>query len=44
MAVVWRGIAQSTLEWAEKEDVRDKRLREAAQELIKKFPLKKTNK
>ena len=42
--VVWRGIAQSTLEWAEKEDVRDKRLREAAQELIKKFPLKKKGK
>jgi hypothetical protein len=43
-SVVWRGIAQSTLEWAEKEDVRDKRLREAANELIKKFPLKKKNK
>ena len=42
--VVWRGIAQSTLEWAEKENVRDKRLREASEELIKKFPLKKKNK
>ena len=42
--VVWRGIAQSTLEWAEKEDVRDKRLRDASDALIKKFPLKKKNK
>jgi hypothetical protein len=42
--VVWRGIAQSTVEDTDKPDVRDKRLREAAQELIKRFPLKKKNK
>jgi len=42
--VIWRGIAQSTVEDTDKDAVRDKRLREAAQELIKKFPLTKQNK
>jgi hypothetical protein len=42
--VVWRGIAQSTVEDTDKPDVRDKRLRDVAEELIKRFPLKKKNK
>ncbi len=42
--VVWRGIAQSTVEDTDKQDVRDARLREATAQLIKKFPLKKKNK
>jgi hypothetical protein len=42
--VVWRGIASSTVEDTDAPAVRDKRLREAAQELIKRFPLKKQNK
>jgi hypothetical protein len=41
---VWRGIAQSTVEDTDKPDVRDKRLRDVAEELIKRFPLKKKNK
>ena len=39
--VVWRGIAQSTVEDTDKPAVRDARLREAAAELIKRFPLQK---
>jgi hypothetical protein len=42
--VVWRGIAQSTVEDTDKTDVRDARLRDAIEELIKRFPLKKKNK
>jgi hypothetical protein len=42
--VVWRGIAQSTVEDTDKTDVREARLREAVAELIKRFPLKKKNK
>jgi hypothetical protein len=42
--VVWRGIAQGTVEDTDKPDVRDKRLRDVAEELIKRFPLKKKNK
>jgi hypothetical protein len=41
--VVWRGIAQSTVEGDDKPAVRDARLREACSELVKKFPLKKKN-
>jgi hypothetical protein len=41
--VIWRGIAQSTVEDTDKPEVRDKRLREAAAELVKRFPLKKVN-
>lgn len=42
--VVWRGIAESTVEDTDKPDVRDARLRDAIEGLIKKFPLKKKNK
>jgi len=42
--VVWRGIAQSTVEDTDKPDVRDARLREACAALVKRFPLKKKNK
>jgi hypothetical protein len=39
--VVWRGVAQSTVDDADKPEVRDARLREAADELVKRFPSKK---
>ena len=39
--VVWRGIAQSTVEDADSDQVRDERIHKAAQELIKRFPRKK---
>jgi hypothetical protein len=42
--VIWRGIAQSTVEDADKPAVRDARLREASAELVKRFPLKKKDK
>jgi hypothetical protein len=42
--VIWRGIAQSTVEDVAKETVRDARLKNAAEELVKRFPLKKKNK
>jgi hypothetical protein len=42
--VVWRGIAQSTVEDIDKDSVRDARLKNAATLLIQKFPLKKKNK
>jgi hypothetical protein len=42
--VIWRGIAQSTVEDIDKPAVRDARLREAAEKLIKRFPLTKKNK
>jgi hypothetical protein len=41
-AVVWRGIAQSTLaDGTTKDSEREARLKYAADELIKRFPLKK---
>jgi uncharacterized protein DUF4136 len=39
--VIWRGIAQSTVEDIDADAVRDTRLRTACAELIKRFPLKK---
>jgi hypothetical protein len=38
--VIWRGIAQSTVQDTDAEPVRDSRLREASDELVKRFPLK----
>jgi hypothetical protein len=42
--VIWRGIAQSTVDDADSDAVRQARLRDAAAELIKRFPLKKVKK
>jgi hypothetical protein len=42
--VVWRGIAQSTVEDIDPDPVRDARIRQASVELVKRFPLKKKNK
>jgi hypothetical protein len=42
--VIWRGIAQSTVEDIDPDPVREARLRNASAELIKRFPLKKKNK
>jgi hypothetical protein len=42
--VIWRGIAQSTVEDIDSDATRDKRIREASEELVKRFPLKKKNK
>ena len=39
--VFWRGIAQSTVQDNDAENVRDARIRDAAAGLVKKFPLKK---
>jgi hypothetical protein len=39
--VVWRGVAQTTVEDTDKAAVREARMREAIQELIKRFPLQK---
>jgi len=39
--VIWRGIAQSTVEDADSDAVRTARIRDACDELIKRFPLKK---
>ena len=39
--VIWRGIAQSTVQDDDKEAVRDARIRQASDELIKRFPLAK---
>lgn len=39
--VVWRGIAQSTVEDADSDAVREARIRNATTELAKRFPLKK---
>jgi hypothetical protein len=38
--VVWRGVAQAELKWDDPQDKREKRVREAVQELLKKFPPK----
>ena len=39
--VIWRGIAQSTVQDDDKDAVRDARIRQASEELIKRFPLTK---
>jgi hypothetical protein len=39
--VIWRGIAQSTLDDTAKDSEREARLKYAADELVKRFPLKK---
>lgn len=39
--VVWRGIAQSTVEDRDSDEVRDTRLRQASEQLVNKFPRKK---
>jgi hypothetical protein len=39
--VIWRGIAQSTLDDTAKPSEREARLKYAAEELVKRFPLKK---
>ena len=39
--VIWRGIAQSTLDDTAKDTEREARLKYAADELVKRFPLKK---
>jgi hypothetical protein len=39
--VIWRGVAQSTVEDDDSPAVRDARLRDASTELVKRFPLKK---
>jgi len=39
--VVWRGIAESTVEDTDKDAVRDARIRDAASGLVQKFPLTK---
>jgi len=42
--VIWRGIAQSTVEDTDSEAVRQARLQQAATELVKRFPLTKKKK
>ena len=42
--VVWRGVAQSTVEDGDSDQVREERLQKAAAELIKRFPLTKPKK
>jgi hypothetical protein len=42
--VIWRGIAQSTVEYDDSDAVREARIRDACGELIKRFPLKKQKK
>ena len=39
--VVWRGVAQSTVEDDDSPEKRDARLRDASTELVKRFPVKK---
>jgi hypothetical protein len=39
--VVWRGIAQSTVEDADSDAVRQARIRDACAQLVKRYPLKK---
>jgi hypothetical protein len=39
--VIWRGIAQTTVEDTDKTEVREARIRDAVQQLIKRFPLQK---
>ena len=42
--VIWRGIAQSTVEDADSDRVRQERIQSAAAELVKRFPLTKVKK
>jgi hypothetical protein len=42
--VIWRGIAQSTVQDDDPDNVRDTRIREASAGLVKKFPLKQKKK
>jgi hypothetical protein len=42
--VIWRGVAQSTLDESSTDAKRDARIREACEGLIEKFPLKKKKK
>ena len=42
--VVWRGVAQSTVNDGDSQATRESRLREASTELVKRFPLKKKKK
>jgi len=42
--VVWRGIAQSTVEDADSDSVRQARIQKASTELVKRFPLTKPKK
>lgn len=42
--VVWRGIAESTVEDGDSDKVRNERLQKAAEELIKRFPVSKPKK
>ena len=42
--VVWRGIAESTVEDADSDQVRQARIEKAAAELVKRFPLTKVKK
>jgi hypothetical protein len=42
--VIWRGIAQSTVEYGDSDAEREARIRDACGELIKRFPLKKQKK
>jgi hypothetical protein len=42
--VIWRGIAQSTVEDADSDQVRQGRIQSAAAELVKRFPLTKPKK
>jgi len=42
--VIWRGIAQSTVEDADSDRVRQERIQNAAAELVKRFPLTKVKK
>jgi hypothetical protein len=42
--VIWRGVAQSTVEDADSDQVRQSRIQSAAAELVKRFPLTKVKK
>jgi hypothetical protein len=38
--VVWRGVARAELKWNESQEKRDQRIRQAVEELVKRFPPK----
>lgn len=42
--VVWRGVANAELKWEEDQGKRDQRVREAIEQLLKRFPPKPTKK
>lgn len=42
--IVWRGVAQAELNWDDSQPKREKRVRDAIDELLKKFPPKPTKK